>query len=159
LLGAGGLLVEHDQAHLDAQRGRVGEAAQLALLDVEHRLAEPVAHVLERSVAAVARDREHAAERGVQADRIAVVLGLLELEELAIGIELDGEQVRRVEDARLLAKVLADALLLGEGISHRVTSGSAARRSARRGARGKGRALSSSTTKKKGPTPPPAARP
>ena len=47
LLGAGSFLVEHDQAHLDAQRRGVGEAAELALLDVEHRLAEPVAHVLE----------------------------------------------------------------------------------------------------------------
>ncbi len=120
LLGAGGLLVQHDQAHLDAQRGGIGQPAQLALLDVEHRLAEPVAHVLEGSVAAVARDREDALEGSVQADRVAVVLRLVDLEELAIRVELDGQQVRRVENARLLAKVLADALLLGKGISHRV---------------------------------------
>jgi hypothetical protein len=61
----------------------------------------------------------------VQADRIAAVLGLVDLEELAIRVELDGEQVRRFENARLLAEILADALLLGEGLSHRVvTSGS-----------------------------------
>src|SRR5271170_928282 len=102
------------------------EAAQLALFHVEHRLAEPVAHVLERGVSAVAGDREHALESRVQADLVALLLGLVDLEELAIRIQLDGEQVRRVEDARLLAKVLADALLLGKGISHRVvTSGSA----------------------------------
>src|SRR5207244_1797588 len=47
---------------------------------------------------------------------------LVDLEELAIRVELDGEQVGRVEDARLLAEVLADALFLGEGISHRVVT-------------------------------------
>src|SRR6185312_914923 len=44
---------------------------------------------------------------------------LISLQERAIRVELDGEQVRRVEDARLLAEALADALLLGEGIGHR----------------------------------------
>ena len=48
LLGAGGFLVQHDEAHLHAQRRGIGEATQLALLDVEHRLAEAVAHVLEQ---------------------------------------------------------------------------------------------------------------
>jgi hypothetical protein len=64
----------------------------------------------------------------VQADRVAIVLRLVDLEELAVRVELDGQQVRRIENARLLAKVLADALFLGKGISHRVTSGLAAAR-------------------------------
>src|SRR6185312_12618785 len=119
LLRARGLFVEDDQAHFHAQRRGIGEPAQLAFLDVEHRLAEPVAHVLERSVAGVARDREHALERSVQAHAVARVLGLFSLKERAIRVELDGEQVRRVEDARLLAKALADALLLGGGIGLR----------------------------------------
>jgi hypothetical protein len=118
LLGARRFLVEHDQAHLDAQRGRVGEAAELALLDVEHRLAEPVAHVLEVRVAGIADDREHAAERRVQADLVTPVLGRVGLQELAVRIQLDGEQVGHLEDARPLAEILADALLLGEGICH-----------------------------------------
>ena len=118
LLGAGGFLVEHDEAHLDAQRGRVGEAAELALLDVEHGLAEPVAHVLEQRVARIADDREDAAESGMQADLVAPVLGRVGLQELAVRIELDGQQVRHLEDARTLAEILADALFLGEGISH-----------------------------------------
>jgi len=68
----------------------------------------------------------------VQSDPLAVVLGLVDLEELAIRVELNGQQVGRIENARLLAKVLADALFLGEGVSHRVvTSGSAAARSLR----------------------------
>ena len=118
LLGARRFLVEHDQAHLDAQRRRVGQPAQLALLDVEHRLAEPVAHVLEARVARIAHDREHAPERRVQPALLAAVLGGVRLQELAVGVELDGEQVGHLEDARPLAEILADALLLGEGICH-----------------------------------------
>jgi hypothetical protein len=40
------------------------------------------------------------------------------LQELAVRIELDRQQVGRLEDALLLAEILADALLLGEGVSH-----------------------------------------
>jgi hypothetical protein len=64
----------------------------------------------------------------VQSRRLAGVLSLVELQELAVRVELDGEQIGCIENARLLAEVLADALLLGEGISLRViTSGSVAR--------------------------------
>src|SRR5688572_32139195 len=62
----------------------------------------------------------------MQADIPATILGLVGLQEGFVGIELDGQQVRRLEDAALLAKVLADALLLGEGISHRSCSCAAA---------------------------------
>jgi hypothetical protein len=53
----------------------------------------------------------------MQSDVLALLFGFVGLQEGAVGIELDGQQVRRLEDAALLAKVLADALLLGEGIS------------------------------------------
>src|SRR5690606_8196020 len=51
-------------------------------------------------------------------DVVAAVLGGVRLQELAVGVELDGEQVRHLEDARPLAEILADTLLLGEGICH-----------------------------------------
>jgi len=54
----------------------------------------------------------------VQADVLAPFLGLVGLQELPIGIELDRQQVGGLEDTALLAEVLADALLLGEGVSH-----------------------------------------
>ena len=114
LLGAGGFLVVHHQAHLDAQRRRVGQAAQLALLDVEHRLAEPVVDVLEHRVAGVARDREHALEGRMQTGALPLILRDLRLQEAAVGVELDGQQIRHLENARLAAEILADALLLGE---------------------------------------------
>ena len=120
LLGARGFLVEHDQAHLDAQRRGVGQAAQLAFLDVEDRLAEPVADVLERRVARVARDREYRPEGGMQTDVRAPGFADVRLQELPVGLELDREQVRNIQNPGLLAEILANALLFREGISHRI---------------------------------------
>src|SRR5690606_15874278 len=87
-----------------------------ALALVERRVAQLVADILERGVAAVARDREHRLQRGMQAavgtlGRVGVLL-----QELAVGVDLDGEQERHLEDRAALAEILADALLLGEGI-------------------------------------------
>ncbi len=118
LLGAAGFLVEHHQAHLDAQRRRIGQAAQLAFLDVEYRLAQAIAHVLERRVAGVAGNGEHAVESGMQADFVAFGFRDVRLQESPVRIQLDRQQVRRAEDARTLAKVLTNALLFGERISH-----------------------------------------
>ena len=127
LLGAAGLLVEHHQAHLDAQRCRVGQAAQLAFLDVEYRLAQAIAHVLERRIAGVAGNGEHAVESGVQADFVALGFRDIGLQESPVRIQLDRQQIRRAENARTLAEVLANALLFGERISHvRVSPGASA---------------------------------
>src|SRR5690606_12460942 len=114
-LGARLAVVDH-QAHGDAQRGAVAQAAVAALALVEHRLAELVADVFQRGVAAVAADREHRLQRGVQA--LVLALGGVDvlLQELAVGVDLDGEQERHLEDRTALAEVLADALLLGERI-------------------------------------------
>src|SRR3984957_15958295 len=122
LLGTGGFLIGNGEAHFHTQRGRVRESTQLALFHVEYGLAETVAHVLERGVPRVAGDRKHAFERSVQPDLVARLFRLVRLQERAIGVELNGEQVGRIENGRLLAEILADALLLGKGISHRVTS-------------------------------------
>src|SRR5690606_27729944 len=66
----------------------------------------------------VAGDRKHALERGVQARVVAAILSDIGLQELAIGIQLDREQVRHLEDALPLAEVFTDALFLGERIRH-----------------------------------------
>jgi hypothetical protein len=118
LLRAAGFLVEHHQPHLHAQRRRIRQTAQLAFLHVEHRLAQTIAHVLERGVPGIARNGEHAVERRMQSDCIALRFRDVRLQESPIRVQLDRQQVRRAEDARTLAKVLADALLFGERISH-----------------------------------------
>ena len=118
LLGAARFLVEHHQAHFHAQGRRIGEAAQLTFLHVEYRLAQAVAHVLEGRVARIARNREYAVECRVQTDVVALGLRRIRLQESPVGIQLNREQVRRAENARTLAEVLADALLFGERIGH-----------------------------------------
>ena len=121
LLGAAGFLVEHHQAHFDAQRRRIRQAAQLAFLDVEYRLAQAIAHVFQRRVAGVAGNGEHAVECGMQADFVALGFRDVRLQESPVRIQLDCQQVRRAENARTLAKVLANALLFGERIGHVLT--------------------------------------
>ncbi len=121
----GRFLVVDDQAHGHAQRRAVAHAALAALALVEHRLAQLVAHVLQGGIAAVAGDREHRLQRGVQA--VVGALGRVNvlLQELAVGVDLDGEQERHLEDRALLAEILADALFFGvrigrHGIFHLV---------------------------------------
>ena len=108
-------VVDH-QAHGDAQRRAVAHATLAALALVEDRVAQLVADVFQRGIAAVAGDREHRLQGGVQAEVTA--LGRIDvfLKELAIGIHLDGQQERHFEDRALLAEVLADTLLFGERV-------------------------------------------
>src|SRR5690606_18464033 len=118
LLRARRLLVVDHEPHEHAQRRGIGKTAELALLDVEHGLAEAVAHVLERGVAGVADDREYALERGVQADVVAILGPYFVLQKLLVGVDLDREQIRDLEDARQLPEILTNALLFSERISH-----------------------------------------
>ena len=108
-------VIDH-QPHGHAQRRAVAEAAVAALAFVERRIAELVANVFQGRVAAVAGNREHRLQRRMQAAVFA--LGRLDvlLQELAVRIDLDGQQERHFEDGFALAEVLADALLFGEGI-------------------------------------------
>src|SRR3984893_11124003 len=118
LLGTAGLLIERHEAYFDAQRGRVSQSAQLAFLDVEHRFAQTIAHVLQRRVAGITGNGEHAVEGGVQADFVAFGLRDIRLQKSPVRIQLDRQQIRRAEYARALAEVLTNALLFGERISH-----------------------------------------
>src|SRR5690606_28082638 len=55
------------QSDLGAQWRRVGQAALLALLDVEYRVAQDIADKLEPSHSVMAHDGEDGRERGLQA--------------------------------------------------------------------------------------------
>src|SRR5882672_7841701 len=128
LLRARGFLVVDHEPHEHAQRRRVREPAELALLDVEYRIAQAIAHVFERGVAGIAHDGEHAAERGVQAHLGSLIRRDFLLQELLIRIDLDRQEIGHLQDARQLAEVLSDALLLSERVSHTCYSKCANRR-------------------------------
>ncbi|VDM15228.1 unnamed protein product, partial [Wuchereria bancrofti] len=104
--------VENDQTYFHAQRHGEGHATQDALLDVERRLAQAIADVLQGGVAGVADDREYGFEGRMQADVTELLLAHPLLQEFAIGIQLDGQEVRHIHDIRQLAKVLADTFFL-----------------------------------------------
>ena len=105
-------LVEDDQAHLHTQRDSECHATQDTFLHIEGRLAQAIADVLQGSIAGVADDREYRFEGRVQADVAELILGCSRLQEFAIRIQLDGQEVRHIHDVRQLAKVLADTFFL-----------------------------------------------
>src|SRR6267142_2460128 len=114
----GRLLVHDHQAHLGAQRARVGEAALLALLHVERRLAERVADELEPRVLGMADDREDRGERRLQALVLAALGRHVRLEERGVGLELGRDEERHLLHDRPLREALADAFTLGQRIGH-----------------------------------------
>ena len=118
LLGAGGVLLINAQLHLHAQGRGIGEPAELALLDVEPGATEFVALEIEDCVPAVTGDREHALERRLQTRIVTTILMQVTLQEFLVGVQLDRQQVRHLQDARTLAEILADALLFCKGIGH-----------------------------------------
>ncbi|MCY1501411.1 hypothetical protein D9M68_354870 [compost metagenome] len=105
-------LVEDDQAHFYTQRDGEGHAAQHALLHVECRLAQAIADVFQGCVAGIADNRENGLEGRMQTDVTDLILACACLQEFAIGIQLDGQQIRHIHDVRQLAKVLADTFFL-----------------------------------------------
>ncbi len=114
----GGLAIHDHQAHLGAQRRRVGQAALLAFLDVERRVAEVEATELEPRHLVVAADREDRVEGGLQAFGLALGHRRVRLQELGVGLELGRQQERHGLHGRTLGKALADTLLFGERVRH-----------------------------------------
>ncbi len=115
----GRVLVEDHEPHLGAQRARIGEAALLALLDIERRLAEEVADEFQACVARMADDREDRAKRGLQSFVLARLGRHMRLEERGVRLELGRDEERRLLDDRPLREALADAFTLGQRIGHR----------------------------------------
>src|SRR5262249_39872641 len=99
-------------------RARIGEAALLALLHVERRLAQEVADELEPRVARMADDREDRGKRRLQPFVPARLRRHVRLEKAGVGLELGRDEERRLLDDRPLREALADAFTLGQRIGH-----------------------------------------
>jgi len=119
--GAGVLVIDH-QTHQHPQRGRVGQAAQLTFLDVKCRLADAITHVLKACTAGVTLDREDRIESGMQALRVARVRVLVKLQEVGVRLDLRCQQIGDIQNLRLFAKIVADALFFSKRIGHRGSS-------------------------------------
>ena len=107
----GRLLVHDDEAHLGAQRAGVGQAALLALLDVERRLAEREADELQPRVAAngwlIGKIEVNAA---CSPSFLRALRRHVRLQERGVGLELRREQERHLLHRGALGEALADAL-------------------------------------------------
>ncbi|RMW02436.1 hypothetical protein ALP03_200185 [Pseudomonas amygdali pv. tabaci] len=104
--------VENDQTDLDPQRYCVSHTAQHAFLDIKCRFAQAITYILQRSIAGVADDRENGFEGCMQTDVAELIFGRSRLQEFAIRIQLDGQEIRHIHYVRQLAKVLADTFFL-----------------------------------------------
>jgi hypothetical protein len=108
-LGLGFLVVVDDlepQRHL--QRDREGHAPVVALLHRVLGIAEVVAVELEHGVPVVVLDREHRLEDRLQPRLVAPLGRDLLLQELLVGLLLDLDEIRNLDDGRDLTEVLAD---------------------------------------------------
>ncbi len=114
----GAFAVEDDQTHPGAQARGIGQAALLALDDVEQRLAQGIADELQARTTVVTGDRENGFERRLQTDILALVRSNVFLQELVKGLKLGGQQIGHRQDADAFGEALADAFFLGECVAH-----------------------------------------
>ena len=117
-LGFGRVAVVDLELDAGAQGRRVGQAAQLALGDVEFGLLKAVAQELQTRVAVVARDRENGGESRLQTDILAVLRLDIGLEKLFVATQLRFQQRGHFKDARTRGKALPNALLFSERVRH-----------------------------------------
>ena len=108
-LGLGFLVVVDDlEPQRDLQRDREGHAPVVALLHRVLGIAEVVAVELEHGVPVVVLDREHRLEDRLQPRLVAPLGRDLLLQKLLVGLLLDLDEIRDLDDGRDLTEVLAD---------------------------------------------------
>jgi len=109
----------HDhQAYLGTQGRREGQATLVAFSHVKSGLAEHVADEFQTGIAGMRNDRKNRGERSLQAFVFPRLGRDFILQEVLEGLQLGRQQVRNVQHAGALGEALADAFLLGEGVSH-----------------------------------------
>jgi hypothetical protein len=87
-VGAGRLAIHDDELHARSQRRRVSEPALLALLYVEWRMAEGIAHEFQPRVPGMADDRENRRERGLKPLILAFTRRHISLQKRGVGLKL-----------------------------------------------------------------------
>ncbi len=112
------LPVVNNQPHLNPQRNRVGDPTQLTFIHIEWRFAEFIGNVFQGGVARVAGDRKDRLKGCMQAFFQPLGRRDLSLQETAVGVHLDGEQIGNFHHPPEIPEFLADALLFGVGVCH-----------------------------------------
>ena len=125
-------VVDHQlRRHLDRRRER--HAALAALVDVVLGLLQVVGHEHELARAVEVLDREDAAEDGLKARLLAIVLRDRRLQELVVRRLLDVDEVRDLDDTLDPSQVLSDAEVGLDSGRHRCSSFRVASLAARAG--------------------------
>jgi len=101
------------QAEGDIERRGIGLALALALERAELGLADLIIAKLELDLLVVAFDGENLGENGLESLVLALGLGYVLLEKIAVGVKLDLDQVRRLDGLGQTSKI--DPLSRGFG--------------------------------------------
>ena len=121
-LGPGVLVdLEHDQTQRHLQRGGIGHAPLLALVDVVFRRLELVSHELQHRLAGEIADRENRLEHGLQPFIGAATRRLGHLQKLVVRLLLNLDQIRHFSDFGNVPEELANALAADERLRHHVS--------------------------------------
>ena len=119
-----GLLVDipGDQPHLDLHRGGKRHASLVTFLDIVFRRTERVINILQGTGFTKIPDREYRAEYPLNADVLASGRRQIRLQETLIGILLDINKVRDIDNPLDFLKVFPKKLVIRNRISHGVSS-------------------------------------
>ena len=117
----GRFFVQNGQADTCTQWRCKGNAAQLAFLNIERRVAQYVMHKVQTCKTIVTVDREDRLECSLQAYILALIKRHTQLEKLGVRIDLGRQQEWDVENSITLRKTFTNTLLLSKRITHRVS--------------------------------------
>ncbi len=114
--------IPRDQPHLDLHRGGKSHPPLVALLDIVLRGAQRVFNILQGTGFTKIPDREYRTEDRFDADVLASGRRQIRLQETLIGILLDINQVRDIDNPLDFLKVFPKKLVIRNRISHGVSS-------------------------------------
>ena len=119
-----GFLVDipRDQPHLDLHRSGKSHAPLVAFLDIVFRRTERVVNILQGTGFTKIPDREYRSEDPFNADVLASGRRQIRLQETLVGILLDINQVRDIDNPLDFLKVFPKKLVIRNRISHGVSS-------------------------------------
>ncbi len=112
------LFVINNQANFNAQWRCVCLTTYLAFFNIEYRRTQSITDVFQRRIARVADNREDCLKRCMQTNVIALFYRLAFLQKLAVGVNLDRQKIRHIQNTGTLTKIFTNTLFFRERIGH-----------------------------------------